>query len=227
LFFFIGSPANKVISIAYWRKSRRKLIHEEHLITTYSAASLTLAILNDYVWKNANHIDLKTLWKYLTNYLYLPRLKNEQVLLDAIAEGVGKDLCSWQENFAYASGYDEGIGNGKAVQSNRDNYKVDSNSSTNRTLLKPNSSTTTMVEPLQPKKRFYGSIELDSLRLIGHSQQIADEVLQHLTSLVGASVKVTLEIEAQVTGGIPDNVIRTVSENCQTLNFKSQGFEED
>jgi hypothetical protein len=168
------------------------------------------------VWKNANHVDLKTLWKYLTNYLYLPRLKNEQVLLNAIAEGVGKDLCSWQENFAYASGYDEanekylglkagqpiilkfsssdflvkpevasaqfkseaeekqkleytsneGIGNGKACKSNRDNYKVDSNSSTSSTLLKPNSSTTTIVEPLQPKRRFYGSIELDSLRLI-------------------------------------------------------------
>lgn len=258
-------------------QASRKLVSEEHLITKYSAASLTLSILNDYVWKNANHIDLKTLWKYLTNYLYLPRLKNEQVLLDAIAEGVGKDLCSWQENFAYASGYDEvtekylglqagqpiipkfsssdflvkpevasaqfkaeqeerqkleytsneGIGNGKAVQSNRDNYKVNSNSSTNSTLPKPNPSTTTIVEPLQPKKRFYGSIELDSLRLIGHSQQIADEVLQHLTSLVSASVKVTLEIEAQVTDGIPDNVIRTISENCQTLKFKSQGFEED
>lgn len=60
-----------------------------------------------YVWKNANHIDLKTLWKYLTNYLYLPRLKNEKVLLEAIADGVGKDLFSCQENFAYANGYDE------------------------------------------------------------------------------------------------------------------------
>ena len=43
----------------------------------------------------------------ITNYLYLPRLKNEQVLLDAIADGVGKDLCSWQENFAYASGFNK------------------------------------------------------------------------------------------------------------------------
>jgi hypothetical protein len=66
---------------------------------------LTLEILNDYVWKNSNHIDLKTLWKYLSNYLYLPRLKNEQVLLNAIADGVSNLL--WNENFAYAHGYDE------------------------------------------------------------------------------------------------------------------------
>lgn len=59
------------------------------------------------------------------------------------------------------------------------------------------------------------------------ASQIADEVLQHLTSLVGANVKVTLEIEARVENGIPDNVIRTVNENCRTLKFKSQEFEEE
>ena len=86
-------------------QASRKLVNEEHLITTYAAARLTIEILNDYVWKNANHIDLKTLWKYLTNYLYLPRLKDERVLSDAIADGVGNLL--WNENFAYATGYDE------------------------------------------------------------------------------------------------------------------------
>ena len=42
-------------------QASRKLVNEEHLIIKYSAASLTPAILNVYVWKNANHIDLKTL----------------------------------------------------------------------------------------------------------------------------------------------------------------------
>jgi hypothetical protein len=58
-------------------------------------------------------------------------------------------------------------------------------------------------------------------------QKIADEVVQHLTSLNKGIVKVTLEIEAQEEDGIPDNVIRTVSENCKTLKFKSQGFEDE
>ena len=257
-------------------QASRKLVNEEHLITIYAAARLTLEILNDYVWKNSNHIDLKTLWKYLTNYLYLPRLKNEQVLLDAIADGVGKDLCSWQENFAYASGFDEAtgrylrltagqpivpnfsssdflvkpevalaqfkfeeeerqkseytsnknIGNGNAVQSARDNYKTNAHSSNNNSLLKSNSSTTIIVEPQQPKKRFYGSVALDSERINRDASQIADEILQHLTSLVGAKVKVTLEIEAEVESGIPENVIRTIRENCHTLRFESQDFSE-
>ena len=52
-------------------------------------------------------------------------------------------------------------------------------------------------------------------------------MVQHLTSLKNAKVKVILEIEAEEEEGIPDNVIRTVSENCKTLKFKSQGFEEE
>lgn len=239
-------------------QASRKLVNEEHLIITYAAARLTLEILNDYVWKNYNHIDLKTLWKYLTNYLYLPRLKNQQVLLDAIADGVGKDLFSWQENFAYATGYDETKQKYLGLEVGQ---RITPIISTSSLLVKPDIAqqqiekevippppppiikpdpdatgdnedeekvTVTLPPPqLTQKRRFYGSVDLDSLRLIGHSQQIADEVLQHLTSLIGAKVKVTLEIEAEVTEGIPDHAIRTISENCKTLKFKSQGFEDE
>jgi hypothetical protein len=50
--------------------------------------------------------------------------------------------------------------------------------------------------------------------------------VQHLSTPPGAEVKVTLEIEAEVPGGAPDELIRTITENCRTLRFKSQGFEE-
>ena len=45
----------------------------------------------------------------------------------------------------------------------------------------------------------------------------------HLAGLVGSNVTVTLEIEAEVKSGAPDNVVRTVTENCRTLKFTSQG----
>ena len=40
-------------------------------------------------------------------------------------------------------------------------------------------------------------------------------------------MNVTLEVQARVPGGVPDNVVRTVSENCRTLKFNSQHFEKD
>ena len=51
--------------------------------------------------------------------------------------------------------------------------------------------------------------------------------MTHLVGLVGSSVKVTLEIEAQIPGGTPDNVVRTVTENSRALKFSSTGFEKE
>lgn len=35
----------------------------------------------------------------------------------------------------------------------------------------------------------------------------------------------SLEIEATISGGASETVVRTVTENCRTLTFESQGFE--
>lgn len=79
----------------------------------------------------------------------------------------------------------------------------------------------------QPKpKRYHGTVTLDPARAGRDASRIADEVLTHLVGLVGVSVCVTLEIEAQVPGGTPDNVVRTVTENSRTLKFtNNSGFE--
>jgi hypothetical protein len=51
--------------------------------------------------------------------------------------------------------------------------------------------------------------------------KIADEVVTYLVGLVGSSVRVTLEIDAELPLGAPDNVVRTVTENSRTLKFAS------
>jgi hypothetical protein len=80
------------------------------------------------------------------------------------------------------------------------------------------------TEPVKPK-RFHGTVELDPARVGRDASRIADEVIAHLGGLVGAKVEVTLEIEAEIPGGAPDQVVRTVTENSRTLKFKSHGFE--
>ena len=79
---------------------------------------------------------------------------------------------------------------------------------------------------VQPN-RYHGTVTLDATRAGRDAGRIADEVIAHLSGLVGAKVTVTLEIEAEVPEGVPDNVIRTVSENSQTLKFTAHGFEKD
>ncbi|HLC15147.1 MAG TPA: hypothetical protein VJL89_02835 [Thermodesulfovibrionia bacterium] len=57
-------------------------------------------------------------------------------------------------------------------------------------------------------------------------EKIADEVTQHLAALAGAQVEITLEIRADVPQGVPDSAVRTVTENCRTLKFKTHGFDQ-
>ena len=82
-------------------------------------------------------------------------------------------------------------------------------------------------EPAKPVyRRFHGSVQLDALRAGRDASRIADEVIQHLTRLVGAEVAITLEIQAKLPDGASDKTVRDVTENCRTLKFESFGFEE-
>lgn len=82
------------------------------------------------------------------------------------------------------------------------------------------------ARPAAPK-RFHGTVRLDPLKLGSSAGRVGDEVVQHLQALLGSAVEVTLEIRAAVGDGVPDSVVRTVSENARTLKFESFGFEEE
>src|SRR5579863_1777389 len=82
------------------------------------------------------------------------------------------------------------------------------------------------LPPTAQPRRFHGNVVLEPTRVGRDAGRIADEVIAHLAGLVGSDVAVTLEISAVVQGGVPDKVVRTVTENCRTLKFKDHGFEE-
>ena len=86
--------------------------------------------------------------------------------------------------------------------------------------------TQVVVEAAAPK-RFHGTATLDATRVGRDAGRIADEVIVHLAGLLGSKVTVTLEVEAEVPSGVPDNVVRIVTENSKTLKFTSQGFEKE
>jgi len=75
-------------------------------------------------------------------------------------------------------------------------------------------------------KRFHGTVVIDTTRAGRDVGKIAEELISHLSGLVGASVTVTLEIQAQIPDGAPDNVVRIVTENARSLKFEpGSGFE--
>ena len=74
-------------------------------------------------------------------------------------------------------------------------------------------------------RRFFGTVRLDPLRVGRDASTVAQEVVQHLSGLVGAEAEITLEIQVRVPDGVPDHVVRTVTENCRVLKFASAEFE--
>lgn len=83
-------------------------------------------------------------------------------------------------------------------------------------------------EPVSPKpRRFHGSVDLDPTRVGRDAARVAEEVIAHLSGLPGAQVRVTIEIDAVLPQGAPENVVRTVTENSRTLKFTSHGFEDE
>jgi len=227
----------------------QKVTKDQQLITAWSPLPLKLE-LDRWLWRTSDQISVSKLWDYLTTYLYLPRLAREDVLVDAIREGIrSKDF------FAYASGQDaHGKYLGLIWDSRDARVLVDSRS----LLIKPEVAAG-LIEPSEEIEgggptaretalgekgtvssdtlgehspglptRFHGSVALDPTRVARDAGRIAEEVLAHLVALPGSEVEVDLEIRAKVPEGAPEPVVRTVSENAKTLKFRSgSGFEEE
>ena len=240
-------------------KAVAKVRNDQQLITKWSPVLLKME-LDKWLWKDEDHISLKHVWECLATYLYLSRLRDSDVLLDAVREGIKTQV------FGYANSVDDtGQYNGLQFGSIDGSIYLDDES----ILVKPDVAAkqleaaaaarpdsvpqqpthptpqvghpgqsygtsggqTTSIGTAPPQatapKRFYGTVNLDPIRAGRDVQRVIEEVVQHLTGLPGANVKITMDIEANVSDGVPEDVVRTVTENCRTLHFTTQEFEEE
>jgi predicted AAA+ superfamily ATPase len=233
-------------------RASKKLRNDELLLAGFAPSRLRMELDGVPLWRG-DSVAIKQLVEDFGRYLYLPRLKDSSVLLGAVREGLG--LLTWEkDSFAYADSYDETAGRYRGLRGGQQVFSIDADSPgllVKSEIARKQIDAETKPElppvdgpapippgpgpgPLPPThpeaakpKRFHGSVELDSSRVGRDAGRIADEVISHLAGLVGANVTVTLEIEAEIPNGAPDNVVRTVTENGRTLKFKNQGFEKE
>jgi hypothetical protein len=85
-------------------RASKKLINEEMLITNMAGVRLRMELDRIPLWRG-EHVAIKQLADDFARYLYLPRLKDSDVLLAAVKNGVEQLL--WEhDSFAYAEGWD-------------------------------------------------------------------------------------------------------------------------
>ena len=86
-------------------RAGKKLRSDELLVTGFAATRLRMELDRVPLWRG-DHVAIKQLVEDFARYLYLPRLKDSAVLLEAIREGLR--LLTWsQDFFAYAESFDE------------------------------------------------------------------------------------------------------------------------
>jgi hypothetical protein len=231
-------------------RASKKLVNEELLIPSLGATRLRMEIDRVPLWRG-DYAAIRQLVDDFARYIYLARLINPTVLINAIRDGV--TLLTWAEDsFAYAESFDEAAGRYRGLRGGQ-NVAISENDA--GLLVKPEVAKRqlevetkvggvpgeTGIQQIEEQKgeaektekaataprRFHGTVELDSERVGRDASQIADEVISHLNSLVGADVRVTLEIDATIPGGASEQVVRTATENCKSLKFTQQGFEKD
>ncbi|MBM4045934.1 MAG: ATP-binding protein [Planctomycetes bacterium] len=86
-------------------RASKKLKNEEMLLAQLGGPRLRHELDRVPLWRG-EHVGVKQLAEDFATYLYLPRLCDDSVLLDAIRDGLQR--LTWQsDTFAYADGWDE------------------------------------------------------------------------------------------------------------------------
>ena len=235
-------------------RAARRAKADERLVGKWAPALLRME-LDRWFWKDKDkkEVPLRQAWEALASYCYLPRLRDEAVLLDTVRSGAADG-----ESFGYADratdGRYEGLKLGAPAAARIDDASVLVKPEAARAQIEaerqtratprpnaaagvaesdrgrgaePHSPPPETLPPPPPLRRFYGNIEIDADKPGRDITQLTEEILRHLTTLPGGRVKVTVAIQANIPEGVPPDVRRALDENCRTLGFGSHGFEKE
>jgi len=238
-------------------RASKRMVRDELLIREMAGTRLRHELDQIPLWRG-DSVGVKQLVEDFARHFYLPRVRNPQVLLDAVEDGAKS--FAWEiETFGYADGFDKttsrylGLIGGRQAKIRLDGdslvvkphvaleqLRLDREASDEKASTSAISGSSTMVrQPSdagnQPNpattagklRRFHATVDLSPTRIARDAGEIGEAIIQHLASLVDAKVTLTLEIQAAVPNGVPENVVRTVSENARTLKFIAANFEEN
>ena len=228
-------------------RASEKCIQEDFIFETLGAR-LIRDRMNDFLWKNKNHLQVRELIDWSRKYLYLPRITIDQVIINSLVNPMA--ALSGETTFYLADNYDEStniydglrpqassstnlpslnsfiVKNevGETQKANQNLRTSDSTISTNN-----NSSTTSEVTggnikippiPSQSTKTtFTASLKLNPQMAGLQTSQFMDEVMSHIQSLPNAEIKMSVEIEVKVPQGIDNETARIILENSTVLNI--------
>lgn len=235
-------------------RASKKLVAEEGLLPELGPTRLDRD-LQKYIWNGKPHLSLKDLWEYLNRYTYLPRLKNQAVLVKTVQAAITGMLPG---PFGYAERWDDKTDTylGLAIErATNAAVVIDSDS----VIIKPDVAEAHRPAPVQPglppvpgapvspegvppaagpadgtpdtpaperkPTRFFGTVMISAERPAREIHQIVEAIVEQLTTIPGSAVTLKLEIDADVPSGLDRAKVRTLIENANTLGFIEKSIE--
>lgn len=199
------------------------------------------------IWpQDRPHLPVTEVAEWFSSYVYLPKLRDGVVLQAAIRDAVGR----FNPAFGYADGFDDSIGRYRglvwannipevipegALLVRADVASTARTAGTSSAQVDPNSQGKSgdaqeegvVVDGPKKPTRFYGSVEIDTVRPVKAFDAILNAIVMELQRTPSAKVKLTLEVEVDATEGFEEGDISVVRDNAKQLKFKpdSTGFE--
>jgi hypothetical protein len=202
------------------------------------------------------HLRVTEIADWFATYVYLPKLRDRVVLEGAIRDAVGKldPQFGYADSFDEAAGQYRKLIWGKnspellsaeavlvrAAEAKAQLSHIPAKPSAKIDPEVPGSpgdgeqvsgGTEPGVRP-EPQstakpRRFYGSVEIDMVRPVKAFDAILNAIVMELQRTPGAKIKLTLEVEAEVTDGFDDAEVGIVRDNAKQLKFKAEstGFD--
>ena len=227
-----GSLAERVFA----KSTQEEFIYEE------IGARLIRDKMNNFLWKEKNHLLVSDLIDWFSKFLYLPRVVSETTILNGLINP--KAALNGEETFYLADSFDESTKKYDALRPQESSTYLPKLNSfivkseiaklqpksveitpTNSVLNKnSNSSSELNNEDISngsnksKQKTFTASLKLEPITASLKTSKFMDEVMSHLQALPGSEIEMSIEVLVKVDEGIDEETARIVIENSNALD---------
>lgn len=211
-----------------------KFVSDENLLKSLGVEELR-RLLDKFIWRDKDSVNLNQLWEYFATYYYLPRLVDANALYDTVRRGVKAETFGVAEDFQDGKYIELKLGDVNCNVS-ADCLLVKAEVAREQLQIKPpepepisppppdnNGDKKTPTPPPLPK-HFSMDAELDNVRYARELKNYIDEIAAPLMSLPNAEISIHVAINISVPDGVSQEFQDIVTENCSSLGVVSENY---
>lgn len=217
-------------------------LRDQEIIVEQLGPDTLLASLREVWHEDKPHIEVATLIDYFASFVYLPRLRDETTLIQAIEKLVGKldgpvgfakgfdpQTGAYREPVRVASSLGSDVAQGLLVwRSALPEPAAPAAAAPASAAADLGAAAGDRPRPADPgrkkPRRFFASIPLDPRQPGLQVAKIAENILVELGRPHDANLQLTLEIHANAPDGYPPDVVEVVHANLRDLRMEKAQF---